>query len=123
MTAAAHVYSDMPDRHRVLRRPWWAPERSARDPEDEVSDLLYDVADGQPWMREAACVTARNPDAWFPERGHPSNDTRYALRVCKHHCPVALACLAYALEHHPLKGIWGGTTHDERHHHLREKAL
>lgn len=121
MTGAARVYSDLPDRHLVLRRPWWAHDRCTRDTEDDpLADLVHDVADAHPWMREGTCATSQFPDAWFPERGSRNEHTDTALRICGR-CPVALACMAYAIEHHPVLGIWGGTTYHERRRALERR--
>ena len=61
-----------------------------------------------PWLASAACTTA-DPDVFHPRRGVPAHE---AMRICAA-CPVAAACLAYAVEHNE-QGIWGGTTETER---------
>jgi hypothetical protein len=56
---------------------------------DLTSMLLEPVA----WHRDAACVEA-DPEIFFPERGHSSQEARsYCAR-----CPVVEECLTYALE-------------------------
>ena len=63
----------------------------------------------QRWYSDAACrgqVSSR----WFSKDGPTSEG---ALTVC-HGCPVEAECLALALEHHELAGIWGGTTEVQR---------
>ena len=63
----------------------------------------------QRWYRDAACrgqVSSR----WF-SKDLPT--TEGALTVCRT-CPVEPQCLALALEHHELAGIWGGTTEAQR---------
>ncbi|MCK1813306.1 WhiB family transcriptional regulator [Streptomyces sp. XM4011] len=63
------------------------------------------------WEIDAACRTA-DPEAWFPDFGGDNGEP--AKRICRKHCPVALACLEAALaEEHGLSaghryGIRGG---------------
>lgn len=66
------------------------------------------------WMGQAYCAQRRIPtDVFYPvgddARGH---GIRTAKAICRQ-CPVALECLAWALEHHEA-GVWGGTTQTER---------
>lgn len=74
----------------------------------------------EPWMREAACASYGQPDAWFPSvGGKPDEVTATALRTCRNRCPVVARCLAYVIEASvaadtPLVGIWGGTTDGQR---------
>jgi WhiB family transcriptional regulator, redox-sensing transcriptional regulator len=61
------------------------------------------------WMEQGICAQA-DPDAWFPEGGASTAD---AKAICAT-CPVLDLCLAYAIDHTELEGIWGGTTHRQR---------
>lgn len=61
------------------------------------------------WMDEALCATT-DPAAFFPEAGE---NGRRAKAICGG-CDVREQCLEYALKHHPLEGIWGGTSERER---------
>lgn len=70
-----------------------------------------------PWMDDAACATT-DPDAWFPE---PGGTPAPAKRICGA-CDVKAQCLTYALEIHPVAGVWGATTLHERTRMLREAA-
>ena len=45
-----------------------------------------------------------------------------AQRICAE-CPVAEACLEYALEHHIDHGVWGGASERERRRILRRRRL
>ena len=47
-----------------------------------------------------------------PEDFFDSWSAALARRVCRE-CPVAAACLDWALTHHEF-GIWGGTSEEER---------
>jgi len=67
------------------------------------------------------CATTY-PDAFFPEDAPEGNVTqkrgtyameREAKQVCSD-CPYIKACLAYALKHPELMGIWGGTNDNQR---------
>ena len=68
-----------------------------------------DVVALPPWMKRGACVGARDPDVWFPEKGGSPEPAR---AICAR-CPVRDKCLVWALEHEDY-GIWGGTTEKER---------
>jgi hypothetical protein len=64
------------------------------------------------WRDRAACATARDLDAWFPDPSAPRSDLSAVLKVC-HGCPVRRSCLAAGLLGHE-HGVWGGTTETER---------
>jgi predicted RecB family nuclease len=63
----------------------------------------------QRWYSDAAC-RGQLSSRWFSKDPSTSEG---ALTVC-HTCPVEPECLAIALEHHELAGIWGGTTEAQR---------
>jgi hypothetical protein len=74
------------------------------------------------WLRLTAELDAAGPvpcqtvqaEAWWPDRkqfGSPA--TALALEGC-YRCPVADACLAFALAAGERQGIWGGTLPDQR---------
>jgi WhiB family redox-sensing transcriptional regulator len=52
-----------------------------------------------------------DPDLFFPDHG--ANLTKRARKVCAS-CPVMDECLAYALAHPGILGVWGGTSEGER---------
>lgn len=60
------------------------------------------------WKSRAAC-TSVDPDQLFV-RGAAQ---RAATAICRH-CPVALPCLADALDRQIPFGVWGGLTERER---------
>jgi WhiB family redox-sensing transcriptional regulator len=64
------------------------------------------------WVDESACAGHANPDLWFP-RGLDIRVVWEATAVCEQ-CPVIKQCLAYAVDHPDLEGIWGGKTGGER---------
>jgi WhiB family redox-sensing transcriptional regulator len=71
------------------------------------------------WQQAALC-RGKNPDRFVPDTRSGNRYSRdhidpyaYARQLCQR-CPVAADCLAYALEHHPLQGMWGGTVASER---------
>jgi WhiB family redox-sensing transcriptional regulator len=66
------------------------------------------------WIERAACAdlqTAR----FFPSEGESSAE---AIAVCEQ-CPVSSDCLAYALKHRIIDGVWGGTDGGTRRRMLR----
>lgn len=68
----------------------------------------------QGWRYRAMC-DGLDPDeiesVFFP---HPNSDAAEAKAICKV-CPVAAACLTYALETRQEFGVWGAMTEQERH--------
>lgn len=62
------------------------------------------------WVRDALCAQT-DPALFFPPKG--SSNGAVAKRICAA-CPVLDVCLAYALAHPKLEGIWGATTDRER---------
>lgn len=60
------------------------------------------------WTRSAAC-TGLDPDMFFSEQG---SNVALARAICAG-CLVEEPCLEWGL-HHEDKGIWGGTTPQER---------
>jgi WhiB family redox-sensing transcriptional regulator len=62
-----------------------------------------------PWVEDAACrgVPVTTFFASTPE------EEDQALAVCGR-CPVAAACLRFAVHHEQWHGIWGGTTERAR---------
>ena len=63
------------------------------------------------WEDRALCAEV-DPDLFFAE-GKGNHTVRDARRVCAA-CEVRAQCLAYALEHPELEGVWGGLTEKER---------
>ena len=66
------------------------------------------------WRDRAACVDA-DPELFFPigTAGPALEQIEQAKRVCLR-CPARPRCLAWALEHDFVSGIWGATTEAER---------
>ena len=63
----------------------------------------------QAWMKDALCIEHMDVE-FFPVRGQSS---RPAKAVCSN-CQVRFECLAYALEHEIVQGVWGGLNGRER---------
>jgi hypothetical protein len=63
-----------------------------------------------PDWTSAPCAQT-DPDAWFPDDGHPN---RTAKRICTQVCPYTAQCLEYALATDNNFGVWGGTSPLER---------
>jgi WhiB family redox-sensing transcriptional regulator len=67
---------------------------------------------GPAWAAAGACATAPAPDAWHPDR-ETAQAADQVRPVCAT-CPVAEACLDYAMGRPWLTGIWAGTTTHQR---------
>ena len=68
------------------------------------------------WMERAACADLPTTRFFLTEGESPAG----AIAVCEQ-CPVSSDCLAYALKHRIMDGIWGGTTSQERKRVLRSR--
>jgi WhiB family redox-sensing transcriptional regulator len=66
------------------------------------------------WRERAACLS-EDPDLFFPDgnTGPALLQTEKAKSVCRG-CPVAAACLKWAVESGQDYGVWGGMSEDER---------
>jgi hypothetical protein len=84
-----------PGPHRQLLSPGWMAEASCADMPTETSDPLFFGIEHResPGLLIAAANTAR--------------------RICDA-CPVAAACLTYALENDERYGVWGGQSGRQR---------
>jgi WhiB family redox-sensing transcriptional regulator len=91
----------------TLRRRVQESGLIARRRQGAVPALLED--DIPAWMADGLCAQT-DPEMFFPEAGRTP---RGARNVCKE-CPVAVQCLAYALDRDERFGIWGGMTPTER---------
>jgi len=86
---------------------------------ERVNRALVGVTNGNfgplDWYEQAAC---RNRDSrlWFSSYRRTIDG---AIGVCRR-CPVRPACLALAMEHPELVGVWGGTDETERAQARRE---
>lgn len=79
-------------------------------PESHVTDPGWQTEVADPWLG-AKCREV-DPELFFPA---PSDRkaAQAAKALCRD-CPVAVACLAFAVGQPSLTGIWGGFTEDER---------
>ena len=71
-----------------------------------IPTMVTGQEDWAPW---AAC-TSSDPEAWFPDKGQPS---QAAKRICAT-CPVTAECLEWALAHKERHSVWGGLSERER---------
>lgn len=69
------------------------------------------------WTHEALCAQV-DPELFYPEKGGSSKN---AKQICGH-CDVREQCLAYALEHADIHGVWGGTVARDRMRILRSRG-
>lgn len=108
-----------PPRAPIRARPWYEAPRTHVNPVESFLETVEELhSDRRMWVLDATCANTSDPDAWFPSVGRHSPRARMAITICKHHCPVAEQCLNYALSMHEhgtdLRGIWAGTTPEER---------
>lgn len=61
-------------------------------------------------LRRYGDCSMMSTSTFYPARGQPAP----AAKVACQSCTVRAECLAYALEHHEMFGIWGGTSEKER---------
>lgn len=75
------------------------------------------------WMDHANCRDA-DPDLFYINRTDLgwTSDASEAKTICAS-CTVRRACLEYAMTHHEIHGIWGGTTPRERRTLRRQRQL
>jgi WhiB family redox-sensing transcriptional regulator len=73
---------------------------------------------GTDWMSQGKCREL-SPSFFFPSDGIGVQE---AQRVCAE-CPVAEACLQYALDERVDHGVWGGKSERERRRILRRRRL
>lgn len=66
------------------------------------------------WRDRAACL-GEDPELFFPigTTGPGLRQVAQAKSVCRG-CPVAVECLAWALDTDQRQGVWGGLSEDER---------
>ncbi len=57
------------------------------------------------WMRDGSCIDG-DPDLWI-------NESRLAIEICVD-CPVRTQCYKYGMERHPIQGVYGGFTLNQR---------
>lgn len=78
-----------------------------------IPDLFADIFGASPeWMTNPDRPCAHgDPERYFPSEG--TANPRNARALCAG-CPVQTKCLAYAIDHPELEGIWGGTLDAER---------
>ena len=85
------------------------------------SDEWTGVAEGEGeeggWQERALCAQT-DPEAFFPEKGGSTRETK---KVCLS-CDVRPECLDYALAHDERFGIWGGLSERERRR-LKKSAV
>jgi hypothetical protein len=71
------------------------------------------------WWEQAACKNVEDKSIFFPEQAGSNVEARAAKKVCKM-CPVKEDCLAYAIQHSSMQGIWGETSEKERRQIARQ---
>lgn len=79
-----------------------------------------DTEPGDDWRERAACKDSLTPDDWFPGKGGLTGPNVAAIQTCRR-CPALDQCLAFAITEHPIDGIWGGKTWNERAELARDR--
>jgi hypothetical protein len=70
---------------------------------------------------QALCVDWRD-DTFFTDGEIGSHGkSALAIEVCKRPCPILEECLVYAIQNHPIDGIWGATTLTQRKELLKQR--
>ncbi len=85
---------------------------------DMVNNLRWfrpSLEDDGDWRDKAACLDVDDPELFFPvgSRGPAAIQIEKAKAYCNT-CVSRLNCLAYAVEHGPFEGVWGGLSDKER---------
>jgi WhiB family redox-sensing transcriptional regulator len=73
-----------------------------------------------PFNGKQSCKDA-DPELFFPDDEGMYADLDKAKSICKD-CPLTLDCLAYAVRHPELEGVWGGTTSKDRKYLRRRRV-
>lgn len=81
---------------------------------EDVVAAKMDSSERGEWVTQAKCRNG-DPDALFV-RGAAQ---RRAASICRH-CPVAMQCVADALDNRVEFGVWGGLTERQRRALLRK---
>lgn len=76
-----------------------------------MNDMITTTLLPEPWTVYGACLEV-SPDTFFPEHGDKQT-AKDARQICGG-CDVRAACLAYALKHREVHGIWGATNERQR---------
>ncbi len=98
----------------TLQRP--ASETDKRACNESLHDLFDTELLPTKWMSHGNCADS-HPSVFFPRDGL---GVIAAQQICKG-CPVADACLEYALQNHISHGVWGGTSERQRRRILSER--
>lgn len=64
------------------------------------------------WRKKAAC-RGHDPNIYVPQKKSSKDTTHYDKSTCDS-CVVKRECLDYALANRAKKGLWGGTTPQQR---------
>lgn len=71
--------------------------------------LMREEREEAAWRDRARCAET-DPEAFYPEKGEPTEPAR---RVCRN-CEVRVQCLEYALANDERFGVWGGLSVQQR---------
>jgi WhiB family transcriptional regulator, redox-sensing transcriptional regulator len=74
-----------------------------------------------PHWPDAAC-RGMDAELWYPSSSATHAELAKPLAICRS-CPVQVDCLAHALEHHEVHGIWGGVRERPRRDLRRGLAM
>jgi WhiB family redox-sensing transcriptional regulator len=70
----------------------------------------------QTWRQHAACRGV-DPDVFYPVTDEEADPAKAVCGLC----PVATACLEFALATREKDGVWGGATERERRRLIRQR--
>jgi WhiB family redox-sensing transcriptional regulator len=92
------------------------PEQPEPQRPDLLNELHLDADAATAWMAKGNC-RLYPPATFFPSDGVGVEKAR---KICAG-CPVAEACLEYALDHRIDHGVWGGCSERERRRILKRR--
>ena len=93
------------------------PGASSKPRRIAIVEPTPSVASIGDWSEAGLCAQT-DPDAFFPEKGSSTRDSK---RICAA-CPVLTECREYALDVQPSFGVWGGLSERERRR-LQRRAV
>jgi WhiB family redox-sensing transcriptional regulator len=100
----------------------------AQDDADGEGEFMQNVVGSDAWRDDAVCKGTYGYPFYsqkpLEREGRPEKRQReqQAKRVCAR-CPVCAQCLAWAINHDEMSGVWGGTTEMERRALMRRTRL
>lgn len=93
-------------------------ERRDGPPREPFLGSIFEPVEVETEWKSRANCHGMDPEIFFPTRG---GFVLVAQRVCNE-CEVRAECLEFALANHENRGVWGGTSENERRRIRRARA-